>query len=541
MSFQNFQKAKSTTEEPPHSKDKSESQDESSEGEDSEEDKKREEEEEEEEDDDENDDEDEDDDDDEEEEDENDDDDDDNEEEEEDEEEGNESEDSNEDVASIPAHAASLEDVDKASVTGEKNPDIHISDNRDSQTCILSGDEIDSKTRAQQIAGAGYAIPVTFDVEHDYVVSAVRVESKFSDDDDDDDESLGKENKWSSEQNKVSNWSLIQKPSTFPASSEEEINQETEKDKGSPPNKSQISVDAMWMDSSDEVDCQKMGFGPNAGPAGQTEEYSVENNGSSDVKDDVGSHKWTPTSSQGSLLGQCSTGPPQHNKTSPEATNDYSDWDSSCKSNSQNVHLPFLKNEEGSVVMENNPGEQQCLLDCCDVASFIGIGRVSDEPSASVPPVPDEEDEPKRQIQDIRDVESCWGLSKKEIMDLGNDQDDGGNLDDEDNSCGSTVEGDVLKTPCVSGNSKLEVVADVEVDDGSSEDGEHPIADDITTFENCDSRRNCADNLLPQTDIDDVDLDSSDEAKSVVERRKEVRNPEGPINQVPLVVAEFQL
>lgn len=523
MSFQNLQKAKGTTEKPPHSKDKSESQDESPEGEDSEEDEEREEEEEEEEDD-----EDEDDDDDEDEEDESDDDD---EEEEENEDEGNESEDSDEGVASSRAHAASLDDVEKASVTGEKIPDIHISDNRDSRACTLSGDENcveDLKTRTQQVAGASYAIPVTFDVEHDYVVSAVRVESKFSDDD----ESLGKESKWSTEPNNVSHTSLIGKPSTFPASSEEEINKEAEMDKGSPQKKSQISGDTVWMDSSDEVDSEKTGFGPHAGPADQTEEYGVEDNGSSDLRNNAGSHKWTRRSSQGSLSGQCSPGLPHYNKTAADAANDDSCWNSSSKSAGQNVHSPFLTNEEGSVVMANNPGEQQCLLDCCEVASLISIDRVSDEPSALAPPVPDKEDEPKKQIQDDHDIDSCGWLSKKETMDMGNDQIDAGSLDDEDNSCGSTVEGDVLKTPYVSGNSKhteLEEVAAVDVDDGSSEAGEQPTTDDITAFENCDSRRN---DLLPQTDVDDVDLDSSDEAKSVVERPKEVRNMEGPITQV---------
>lgn len=501
MSFQNFQKAKSTTEKAPRRKDKSESQDESPEGEDSEEDEDRQEEED-------DDDEEEDDDDDEEEEEEEEESDDENEEEEENEEEGNESEDSNEGMVLVRADAASLDDVEKASVAGEKNPDIHISDSRNSRA--LSGDENcveDLKTRTQQIVGASYAIPVTFDVEHDYVVSAVRVESKFSDDD----ESLGKESKWSTEQNKVSSTRLIGKTSTFPASSEEEINREAEKDEGSPRNKSQISGVTEWMDSSDEVDSpKKKGFGPNERPADQTEEYGVEDDGSSDVKNDAESHKWTRRSSQVSLSGQCSPGRPHYKKTAADATSDDSCWDSSSKSNGQNVHRPFLMNEEGSVVMANNPGEQQCLLDCCEVASLVSIDRVSDEPSALVPPVPE------NQIQDDRDIDSCGWLSKKEMMDMGNDQIDSGSLDDEDNSCGSAVEGDVLKTPYVSGNSKrteLEEVAAVDVDDGSSEVGEQPTTDAIATFENCDSRRNCADDLLPQTDIDDVDLDSSDEAE----------------------------
>lgn len=418
-------------------------------------------------------------------------------------------------MVSKRAHAAALEDLEKASVAGEKKNDIHFSDNRNSRACILSGDEMNLKTKTQQIAGAGYAVPVTFDVKHDYVVSAVRVESKFSDDD----ESLGKENKGSTEQNQVSNMSLIGKPSAFLASSEEEINRETEKDKGSPRDKSQISGYTVWTDSNDKVDFQQRGFGPNPGPADQTEEYGVENSASSDVKDDAGSPKWTHRPSQGSLSEQCSPGLPHYDKTAVEASNDDSYLDSSCKSSGQNVHRPSLKSEEGSVVMANNTGEQQCLLGCCEVASLSTIGRVSDEPSASVPPVPDKEDEPKKQIQDHLDVNSCEWLSKKETKDLGNHQIDGGNWDDEDNSCGSTVE-------------KLEEVAAVEVDDGLSEDGEQPTTNDITTFENCDSRRNFADNLLPQTHIDDVDLDSSDEAKSVVERRKEVRNTEGPITQV---------
>lgn len=402
-------------------------------------------------------------------------------------------------MVSIPTHATSHEDVEKASVIGENQPDVHISDDRDGHACILSGDEIDSKNQTQQIAGATYAIPMTFDVEHDYVVSAVRVESKFSDDD----ESLGKENKCSTEQNKVSNMTLTQKPSTFPSTSEEKINGETEKDKGSPRNKSQIGGDTEWTDSSDEVDCQKTEFGPDVGPADQIEEFGVENNGSSDVKDDAGSHKWTHSFlSQGPLLGQCSPGLSQYDKTAVEATTN--SWDSSCESNGQNVHLSIPNNEEESAVVTN--------------------------PSASVPPVPDKEDEPKKTIRDHLDVNSCGVLLKKEIMDLGNDQIDCGNLDDDNNSCGSTVKGDVLKSSYVSGDTESGEVAAVEVDGGSSGHDEQQTTNDNTAFENCDSRRKRADHFLPQTDIDDVELDSSDE--SVVERRNEVRNPEGPVTQV---------
>lgn len=500
----------------------------------------------------------------------------------------NESEDDDKGVISIQARAASFEDVEKACVTGEKIPDIHMYDNRDSGAGV-SGDENsvdDLKTRTQQIAGASYAIPVTFDVEHDSVFSAVRVESKLSDED----ESLGKENTWSTEQNKDSHIT-IRKLSRFPASSEveeDETNRETEMNNGIPRRKKQIGGDTVWMDSNDEEDSHKMGFGPNAVLAEQTKEYGVENKGSSDVKDDTLSHR----SSQDFLSGQCSPGPPQYNKTATEDTNDDSYWDSACKSKDQNVHLPFLKNEEVSVVTGSNPGEQQC----CEDASLISIGSVSDEPSHSVSPVPDKEDETKKQIQHNLDVDSC-GQSSKEMLgssDLGNDQIDDSHLDDNYDSCRSTVKGDVLKSPYTSANfnnTRIEEVDAVEVDDNSSEDCDQmeyslgrtiakvfdvgdgsnnagnelaveqqsrlnsciclesgnaftrtemspsdlrgqPTTDDVTAVENCDSRRNCADDLLLQTDIDDVDLDSPDEAKCVVERSKEVTNTEGPITQV---------
>lgn len=501
----------------------------------------------------------------------------------------NESEDDDKGVISVQAPAASFEDVEKACVTGEKIPDVCMYDNRDSGAGV-SGDENsvnDLKPRTQQIAGGRHAIPVTFDVENDSVFSAVRVESKLSDEE----ESLGKENTWPTEQNKDLRIT-IRKPSRFPASSEveeDETNRETEMDNGIPRRKKQILGDTVWADSNDEEDSHKMGFGPNAVLAGQTKEYGVENMGSSDVKDDTVSHKWTHRSSQDFLSGQYSRGPPQYKKTATEDTSDDSYLDSVCKSNDQNIHLPFVKNEEVSVVMRSNPSEQQC----CEEASLVSIVRVSDEPSPSVSPVPDKEDETEKQIKHNLDVDS-GGRSSKKLTDFGNDQIDDSHLDDDYDSCRSTVKGDVLKSPYTSANfnnTGIEEVDAVEVDDDSSEDcdqlqyslgkttvkvfnvgdgsnnagnelaGEqqsrlnaciclesgnaftrtemspgdlrgHPTTDDVTAVENCDSRRNCADDLLLQTDIDDVDLDSPDEAKCVVERSKEVTNMEGPITQV---------
>lgn len=552
MSFQNLKKkATSATEKPLHSKDRSESQEESPEGEDSdEEDEEREEQDEDDEDED---------DDDEEEEDENDEEEEEENDDEEEDEELSESEDDDKGVVSIQARAASFEDVEKACVTGEKIPDIHVYDNGESRSGVSGDDNSvdDLKTRTQQIAGASYAIPVTFDVEHDYVFSAVRVESKLSDEE----ESLGKENPWSTEQSQVSHMNLIGKLSRSTASSEveeDDINIVTEKDSGSPRSKNQIRGDTVWTDSSDDGDGQKVGFGPDAVPADQSKEQGVENNGSSHVKDDPGSHKWTHGSSQDSLLG-C---PPK------------------------------------------NPGEQQHLLDCCEEASLISVGRVSDDPSPSLSPVPDKEDETKKQIRHNLDVDSHGRLSKNQITDLGNDQIDDSHLVDKAACCTSAVKGDVLNSPYTSAYAKatgLEEAAAVEGDDDSSEDCDHtpqklqdslgrtavkefdvgdgshnahmrclsagnqlnvesrlnshihlesgnaafsrtgmspgdlrgqPTTDDVTAVENCDSRRNCADELLLQTDIDDVDLDSPDEAKSVVERSEEVRISEGPITQV---------
>lgn len=591
MSFQNKnKKATSTTEKPLHSKDRSESQDESAESENSdEEDEEREEEEDEDEDDE---DEEEDNENDEEEEEEND----------EEDEELSESEDDDKGVVSIQAHAASFEDVEKVCVSGEKTPDIHVNDNGERRAGV-SGDanSVDElKSRTQQIAGESYATPVTFDAEHDYVFSAVRVESKLSDEE----ESLAKEIPWSAERNQVSHRNVIGKLSKFTASSEveeDDISGETEMDNGSPRSKNQIRV---WTDSIDEEDSQTVGVGPNAALADQTEEHGVENNGSSDGKDDAGSHKWTHRSTQGSLLGRRSPGAPQYEKTAAEATNDDSYWDPPCKTNDQNVHLPFVKNAEASVVTRKNPGERRHLLDCCEEASLISMGRVAEDPSSSLSPVPMKEDGTKKQIGRNLDVDSHGRLTRNKRTDLGNDQIDEGHLVDEDDSCRSAAKGHVQDSSYTSAYSKatgLEEAAAVEVDGGSSEDCDHtpqelqdnlgrtavkefdvgdgsdnahnrcpsagnplaggsrlnsrihlesgsaafgrtemspgdlggqPTPDDVTAVENCDSRRNCADELLLQTDIDDVDLDSPDEAKSVVERSEEVRNSEGPIKQV---------
>ncbi|KAE8296045.1 Ankyrin repeat domain-containing protein 7 [Larimichthys crocea] len=255
-------------EQPSSSKARSESQEGSPEAEEEDVGEEEEEEEEEEEDDDEDDEGDED----EEEDDDDDDDDDEDEEEESEEEDGEEDEEENE--CEEEDHDNSVASVQKPSVAG--SPKIIVSadaQNIPGTDCgtspgIAGASEKDAKTETQkndidcQAGTTSYAMPVTLDVEEDCVVSAVRVESKFSDEDD----SIGKEC--------ISDLGSAQgtSPSRHHTEShllieikEEELDKEMENgddDDDSWSNK-QNSGNTVWNDSDDEKDIQTGGFGRN--------------------------------------------------------------------------------------------------------------------------------------------------------------------------------------------------------------------------------------------------------------------------------------
>ncbi|XP_074490083.1 ankyrin repeat domain-containing protein 26 isoform X7 [Sebastes fasciatus] len=269
------QKSKADSEQPSSSKARTDSQEESPEAEDSEE---EEEEEEEEDDEEEDDDEDEEDDEEEEEEDDDDDDNDDDEDDdeeseeedgEEDEEENEcEEEDSDKCVASVEANTAEFEDIQKPCVTdalkiidsadAQNIPGADISYSGETSPGIVGESvdaaEKDAKTETQKndcpAGTASYAMPATLDVEEDCVVSAIRVESKFSDEDD----SLGKECT-SSPRHHTGTCSPT-------AVKEEEFEREVEKDDDDDSwSNKQNSGDAASNDGADEEDNQTGGFG----------------------------------------------------------------------------------------------------------------------------------------------------------------------------------------------------------------------------------------------------------------------------------------
>lgn len=199
--------------------------------------------------------------------------------EEEDEKENVSQEDNDNCVASFEVNTSIFEDVQKCTVTGalenvdssdaQKNHPTHFyqttgnSPGKNEQT-----QETDVKKRIQQIntdcpAGTtGFAILGTLNVEHDCVVSAVRVESKFSDED----ESLGKESMWLSTIGSARGL----KPSRYHAEThspieveEEDFEKENDNDDDSCTNKD-ISANTVWKESKDEEDNKTGGFGTNA-------------------------------------------------------------------------------------------------------------------------------------------------------------------------------------------------------------------------------------------------------------------------------------
>ncbi|XP_054865220.1 ankyrin repeat domain-containing protein 26 isoform X9 [Amphiprion ocellaris] len=210
-------------------------------------------------------------------------------------------------VATVKANTTVFNDVQKPSVTGA----LEIIDSADGQNMHDTGisdsgtlldvvcenpdsSEKDAKIETQNtdLLGPAEAMPATLNVVEDCVVSAIRVESKFSDED----ESLGKECLGSIDQNIISNQSSTGGP--VPTQShikEEEIEREAEKDDDDSWSDRQNSGDTVWNDSDTEEDNQTGGFGRNTLLANQRyvlPEVDMKNPDSlSDGEDDTGSNK----------------------------------------------------------------------------------------------------------------------------------------------------------------------------------------------------------------------------------------------------------
>ncbi|TKS73718.1 Ankyrin repeat domain-containing protein 7 [Collichthys lucidus] len=465
-----------------------------------------------------------------------DDDDDEDEEEESEEEDGEEDEEENE--CEEEDHDYSVASVQKPSVAG--SPKIILSahaQNIPGTDCgtspgIAGASEKDAKTETQkndincQAGTTSYAMPVTLDVEEDCVVSAVRVESKFSDEDD----SIGKECILDLASVQGTSPSRHHTESHLPIEiKEEELDKEMENgdddDDDSWSNK-QNSGDTVWNDSDDEEDIQTGGFGRNTVLANRRNvapEDRVEN------KDDFSEllKKEKRRSSWGSSSEDSETVPPKEGEVNKETLDQTSDvqaadlqeaatlhpkralpqsnehhpdtsWDSSfpvsknspakakvdelewgSEKNNQNDKSSFAKGDmvpsvfKTNLATEKQTGEQQCSDGSSEDEEKENNVKESNEPSPAVSPVPEEEKSTRNQILDMDDVESIGQSSQMEGK-LDSENDDS-NWDDEDESDDSekartAAEGNILKVPPTPTNSLPTAAVDKKSEEEAKED-----------------------------------------------------------------------
>lgn len=159
-----------------------------------------------------------------------------------------------------PSVAGALKSIDCADTQNIPGTDFPFSSG--SNLGNVETSEKDAKTKTEntefvcQAGTTSYTVPATLNVEEDYVVSAIRVESKFSDEDD----SLGKECMWSSDQNIISNLGSTFKNCTEIHSpsmvKEEEFEGKDHHDGYSWCNKQNSGDTVVWNDSDGEEDDQ---------------------------------------------------------------------------------------------------------------------------------------------------------------------------------------------------------------------------------------------------------------------------------------------
>lgn len=195
-------------------------------------------------------------------------------------------------MASVDANTTDFEPIQKPLVAGDLKtidsadtqhvPGTDFPFNNGSSPGNVDASEKDAKTETQstdlvcQAGTANYSMPAALNVEGDCVVSAIRVESKFSDEDD----SLGKECIWSSDQNIISNLGSTVGPipfkhcteihsptkvneNEFDRKEEEDDDENDHDDDDDSWSNKQHSGDTVWNDSDGEEDNQIGGFGRN--------------------------------------------------------------------------------------------------------------------------------------------------------------------------------------------------------------------------------------------------------------------------------------
>ncbi|KAF3688561.1 Ankyrin repeat domain-containing protein 26 [Channa argus] len=188
-----------------------------------------------------------------------------------------EEEDNYNSVASVEASSTDCEPIKKGSgalevierADSQNVPTTVFSCNSGSNIDNVDASEKDAITETQNsdvVCPAGsYLFPATLNVKEDCVVSAIRVESKFSDEDD----SVGRECTWSPDRNIDPSLGAAQGPIPFmpctginsPGKVKEEDLESEEEDANSWSNK-QNSGETVWNDSDEEEDNQIEGFCP---------------------------------------------------------------------------------------------------------------------------------------------------------------------------------------------------------------------------------------------------------------------------------------
>ena len=414
-------------------------------------------------------------------------------------------------MASVKVNTAEFEDVQKPSliaalkiIDSADAENIPGTDNNDTSPGIVAEnvDATEKNVNAEtsnddsvcQAGTTSYAIPVTLDVEDDCVVSAVRVESKFSDEDD----SLGKECILSSSARGPTPSRHQTKTGSPMEVKEEEFEKQMEDDDDSSWSNKQNSGDMVWNDTDDEDD-QIRGFGRSTVLANRPNVLIDGSENKDDLSDAESNKEGKHRSSWGSSLEDSDTDLPEKEETldqksdiqasdlqeaatlqlnedhpddswdsssplvkspkcvssqtlidepisSPQSktrpgksTVDESEWDSSSQNNEQNDNGSFTKQDalqpvsKTNIGTANQTGEQQCPdLSWEDQES---IENESIEPSPAVSPVPEDAKLTQKQSLDNDEVELIGQSSQvKGTLDSENENDDDNSWDDEDDS-----------------------------------------------------------------------------------------------------------
>lgn len=467
-------------------------------------------------------------------------------------------------MASVKESAAVTGDIDIGDgADSHEIPPANISPTSETHPRVVSDDEslpgkdAGRKTPRPNIdfpCGTTYPIPATLNIEDDCVVSAVRVESKFSDEDD----SLGKDGVCPSESDLIAGETACRHPTEAPSPTEieeeepgrGEENDDDDEDGDGSWSVKENSGETVWNDSEDEEENQKAGFGRNTVLANRRSVPEVDDDVSSAGEDDPELNKEAfgdekRRSSWGSSLGDSDNDLPREDdiKETPEENRDEgagnviepeSGWDSSSKNDDHTDICPSVKGDElppGSKTnMETPPTEQQGSDGCPEEAAKDCFEKESRDLSPPVSPIPEDENNTRNQLQDNSDARSIGPSSQREGKQDSENEGEDDSWDDDDESGESErqkakEEGDALKTvetgslspkkrPPFATEMKLEEVAE---GDGEEENNHNVVQSTVDKNE-----ESSEDNRLEADTLADVDKydpskddDSSEDSDSM--------------------------